>query len=779
MPRAEKALARADRAGDRLNQWRFRLLKAEILAGHRQTLKEASDFLNRIGDPPSVPEFADLRAQQLLLRIQALSSLGPLADAEALLQPAKVAAAASGSEELAARVELRRAALLVARGRLDDARSVILYTLGKPHNEYIEAMAASFMGFTFLTEARGDEAVPWLERAKKVSEKLDEVESIARANGNLGAAYAYVGDYDNAGIQYALAQAAFDRTSNQSEQQIWHGHAANLLFYQRKYSEAIDQYSRALRIARDLGDSVWVGRWLSNLALASIQLGDWAAARKYYDQDPAGGSGDGNHVTSRLLIAARIAAGTNQPAEAERLFGEALRSEASDPTISLDAHAGLAGIYIRSDQSRKAENEYRLATRAIDERGAGLLNDDARLTFLSSLIRFNREYVDLTMRLYKDGTRGLEVAEASRSRVLAGRTGGQTTATPQTEEEYRQVARASGAVLLEYWLGDDQSWLWVVTPDRIFPHRLPPRSAMEPLVKRWRAFIAAGRNPLEVQDDTGRTLYNDLLKPVETDVPGRNRFIIVPDEGLDSLNFETLPDADNPGRFWLEDATVEIAPSINVLASRGRQRESAGRLLLIGDPESTDAQYPKLPFAGREIDSIAGTMRGSDASVYRGSAARPDAYTGASPERFEFIHFSAHASANRVNPLDSAVILSGPPGQSRLRARDVMNRHLRAELVTVSACRSAGDKTYAGEGMVGFAWAFLKAGAANVIAGLWDVSDQSTMELMSHLYREIHAGSPVPDALRRAKLHLIHDKGGSWAKPFYWAPFQVYTASGR
>jgi CHAT domain-containing protein len=123
------------------------------------------------------------------------------------------------------------------------------------------------------------------------------------------------------------------------------------------------------------------------------------------------------------------------------------------------------------------------------------------------------------------------------------------------------------------------------------------------------------------------------------------------------------------------------------------------------------------------------------------------------------------------------VILSGPPDKCRLLARDVLAQPLTAALVTVSACRSAGGKTYAGEGMIGFAWTFLKAGAGNVIAGLWDVNDRSTTELMSGLYAEIGKGRPIPDALRRAKLNLIHE-GGVYAKPFYWAPFELYTGTG-
>ena len=95
--------------------------------------------------------------------------------------------------------------------------------------------------------------------------------------------------------------------------------------------------------------------------------------------------------------------------------------------------------------------------------------------------------------------------------------------------------------------------------------------------------------------------------------------------------------------------------------------------------------------------------------------------------------------------------------------------------MTISACRSAGGEAYSGEGLVGFAWAFLRAGANRVVAGLWDVDDQSTARLMSTMYARVADGDDAATALRRAKLDLI-DAGGSFAKPYYWAPFQVFRA---
>ena len=90
---------------------------------------------------------------------------------------------------------------------------------------------------------------------------------------------------------------------------------------------------------------------------------------------------------------------------------------------------------------------------------------------------------------------------------------------------------------------------------------------------------------------------------------------------------------------------------------------------------------------------------------------------------------------------------------------------LRADLVTVSACYSAGERAYSGEGLVGLAWAFLRAGAHNVIAGLWDVTDASTEQLMDRFYNELEKGISPGVALRTAKLSLL--RGSQFNNPFY------------
>jgi CHAT domain-containing protein len=78
--------------------------------------------------------------------------------------------------------------------------------------------------------------------------------------------------------------------------------------------------------------------------------------------------------------------------------------------------------------------------------------------------------------------------------------------------------------------------------------------------------------------------------------------------------------------------------------------------------------------------------------------------------------------------------------------------------------------------MVGLSWAFLRAGAHNVVGALWEVSDASTAQFMDQLYSELKKGKSPDAALRAAKLSLLMS-GGAFRRPFYWAPFQLFTGS--
>ena len=199
----------------------------------------------------------------------------------------------------------------------------------------------------------------------------------------------------------------------------------------------------------------------------------------------------------------------------------------------------------------------------------------------------------------------------------------------------------------------------------------------------------------------------------------------------------------------------------------------------MGDPVYQKDEYADLPNASTEITDIASHFAPDHRTILTGSQASPEAYQFSHAGQFSYIHFVAHGTANMTSPLDSAVVLSRNHNDAttyKLYARDILKQNLTADLVTVSACYGSGLRSYSGEGLVGLAWAFLRAGSHHVIGATWEISDASTPLLMDHLYAELAKGSEPDAALRSAKLAMIHSDGVV-RKPLYWAAFQLYSGA--
>jgi CHAT domain-containing protein len=315
-----------------------------------------------------------------------------------------------------------------------------------------------------------------------------------------------------------------------------------------------------------------------------------------------------------------------------------------------------------------------------------------------------------------------------------------------------------------------------VTATDVQLHELPPAPEIERLVREHQETIASSlANPLAATHSAGDRLFSILVAPIQRTLRPGGAVVIVPDGVLHGLNFETLPVAGPRRHYWFEDVVVQISPSLALLGAGAGPEVLDRSLLVFGNATAREPEFPSLRFAASEMAGIARHFPLDQVVTYQGEQASPATYRSADAERFRLVHFTAHAAANVESPLDSAIILSGDQTY-KLYAREVADLPLRAELVTVSACRSAGERAYSGEGLVGFAWAFLRAGARRVIAGLWDVDDRSTADLMEALYERLAAGDTPSRALREAKLTLLR-RGGSFAKPYYWGPFQLFTTT--
>jgi CHAT domain-containing protein len=325
------------------------------------------------------------------------------------------------------------------------------------------------------------------------------------------------------------------------------------------------------------------------------------------------------------------------------------------------------------------------------------------------------------------------------------------------------------------------SYLWAITPTRQQFYELPGSEAVLPLIQSHTKAILASKDVLAQADAPGQRLYDALVRPAEGLIRKGGRVFIVGDEGLSGLNFETLLAGAESPHYWIEDVTITNAKSLRLLSmSKSKETRYADkRMLLIGDPVYREAEYAKLANASSEVANISGHFASDHRTVVTGAQATPGAYQSNQPGEFSYIHFVAHATANMTAPLDSAVVLSRSREDAdgyKLYARDILRQNLHADLVTLSACYGSGLRQYTGEGLVGLAWAFLRAGSHHVIGAMWEVSDASTPQLMDQLYGELAKGSQPDAALRSAKLAMIHSSG-VFRKPLYWAPFQLYAGA--
>jgi CHAT domain-containing protein len=301
---------------------------------------------------------------------------------------------------------------------------------------------------------------------------------------------------------------------------------------------------------------------------------------------------------------------------------------------------------------------------------------------------------------------------------------------------------------------------------------------LDSLIDRYRGEI---RQHLSIDASlTAQKLFQVLVQPAAGGLYKDAHVIIVADSKLYSVNFEALVSSQGGLHYWVDDVALENASSLDLWMAGGKRRQAPQGLLLMGASIQADPRFPLLPNATKEMDNVGKYFREKEVTRFSGSDATPHAYLSSAPGNFKYVYFATHGISNPVNPMESAIILSpDPDGTYKLLARDIVNSKLKlnADLVTISACEGAGTNLQSLEGLLGLEWAFLRAGAHRVVAGLWDVDDASTPAFMNDFYRELSQGRDAVDALKDAKRAMLHSKDGIHNHPYYWASLQLYTGS--
>jgi CHAT domain-containing protein len=546
---------------------------------------------------------------------------------------------------------------------------------------------------------------------------------------------------------------------------------------------AADQsFHRSLNLARKISSHEDIVNSLIALAFLSEQTNNLPDAIRYAAEALSMARADGNKrdETYPRLVQGRIAARQHDSATAEAAFHEVEASPDSPIFLKWEAEHSLARLYEDDNQPDNAAKEYRIALTTFESARSELQHENSRLPFLTNATRIYDDYIHLLIAQGKTDE-ALQVAEFSRARTLSEGLGvlKKGTSFQPDAVNARQIARTSGGNILFYWLGEKQSYLWLIAPQKISLFSLPPSAEIDAAIQRYRKALLGPQDVLETFNTDGAALYKRLIGPARAMLPKNAKLFIIPDGTLNTLNFETLLVPDPTPHYWIEDATIADAPSLHLLAASQHAHKTAESLLLLGNAVVANPDYPELRKASAEMDSIEKHFPKPEDHVFSREQATPVAYLSSKPEQFSYIHFVAHGTASRMSPLDSAIVLSKATAADdsfKLYARDIIQHPLHAKLVTISTCYGAGSRAYSGEGLVGLSWAFIRAGAHNVIGALWEVSDVSTPQLMDDLYAGLKKGQSPDSALRAAKLSLLHSNT-AFRKPFYWAPFQLYTGS--
>ena len=727
---------------------------------------------------------SEVRRETFLSISQA--SLGRLDDAETTVREAELHC---GRCVIHAEVLNAQGIVHINRGDLDDAERVLQAGLAEARlskGRFLETQTLMNLGVVALREDHYEDALARFGDASALARSLGAKLALEKAIGNVGNIYYRTGDFPRSLDNYKEAEKVAADLGVPKDQTVWLDGAGESEAEIGDLDSARSFYERSLSLAQSMQDQKQVLNLHEDLAYLLLQLRDPNGAEAHIHEAArlaALRKNDRDALEPMLLDALLLDARGDQKGATKSLLDFDARAP-NVPSLQWEAETNLARLYSDAGRQEDADHWFRRSIDTFQRRRSSLTSVDSSLPFLA---KGNDLYVGYSEYLIREHRtdEALNVIDQSRAESLADglhlSRAAEARQSKRNGLNARSIAARLQATVLVYSLRPKTSYLWAITPAREQFYSLSGREAIVPLIQAHTKAILASKDVLHQPAAPGQSLYNELVKPAEGLIKKGSRVVIVADDTLNSLNFETLQTPGEDSHFWIEDVIITNAKSLQLLsASESKKAKYAdGRILLMGDPVYRKDEYAELPNASAEVRKVASHFSTDRRTVFTGSQASPEAYQLSRADQFSYIHFVAHATANMTSPLDSAVVLSsdhGDPTVYKLYARDILKQNLHAELVTVSACYGSGLRNYSGEGLVGLAWAFLRAGSHHVIGAMWEVSDVSTPLLMDRLYDELAKGSQPDVALRSAKLSLIHSDG-VFRKPLYWAPFQLYSGA--
>jgi CHAT domain-containing protein/tetratricopeptide (TPR) repeat protein len=375
--------------------------------------------------------------------------------------------------------------------------------------------------------------------------------------------------------------------------------------------------------------------------------------------------------------------------------------------------------------------------------------------------------------------RALEIVQRAKIRELLDTLGSSgKAASPLRAGDLRE--KIGDGLLLEYFLGEKDLFLWVVRRDGIRMANLGP---YEPILADAVAVHEALSRRQAPDPARLSRLSRLLLGPVEDISAAEVR--IAPDGSLRYLPFELLGEPGSPGSakpLLVDVAPVSYLPSGSALGWLRSLDLTTPIFTLVGfgSPEIPEgsaagelaARYrlPPLPGAGRELRIISEMLPGRH-GLYTGADAGEEDLRNTLANGARIVHLATHAIIDERPGRGAAILLApGETDDGLLYPEEIVNLKYRADLTVLAGCRTAlSPGNQEGDALSSLTGAFLASGSPGVLATLWEVGDDATAAFMEQLYHELGKGRRPAEALRRTKRRFRQDP--RWNRPELWAGY--------
>ncbi|MEM9772035.1 MAG: CHAT domain-containing protein [Cyanobacteria bacterium P01_D01_bin.73] len=691
-------------------------------------------------------------------------------------------------------------------GKLDQALGAYQAALGinrQQGDRLNESTTLANLGGIYRIQGFYGQALEFYGDALLIRRALGDRRGIASISSNIGLVYFNQGQYKESLDQYQSALVLRREVGDRLGEGVTLSNIGGVYRSQKEFDKALEHYDAALAIHRSLGARRGEGLILGNVGGIYLSRGQFDQALEHYQTALAIFRELGDRRSEGGILSGLGEVYRNQERYDQALehlkAALALRQELGDRAGQSKTLNSIGLLQVEQENFDDAQTRFQESIAIVETIEQDLpTTDRARVAFFETRSQ-TYSFLEGLLVLQKQSGAALEIADRSRARSLSYFLNPTTDNQPQPPlniDQIRQLAINNNATLITYSIVKRYLFVWVINPQGdIAFRRVDPtltgvpfevisgqirRSASDPFdfsgfftQDRFRADMGSlrgGGTSWRGEPKDLKRAYELLIQPIEDFLPtGRgDRLIIVPYRELSTVPFVALIDSND--RFLIDRYAVTIAPSLRTLSTiQQKQTVSKGQPLIVGNPSPMPDQLSALPGSEKEAQAIAQAL---NTTPLIGSNAN-EAAVKQSLETANILHFATHgivADSDR-NIEGNWLALADDSDDSedgKLTLTEIFNSNLNAQLAVLSACNTvSGEVT--GEGVLGLARAFLKAGAPAVVASLWQVPDEQTRLLMEAFYRELLAGETYADALRIAQLEVR----SQFTNPRNWAAFMV------